>query len=128
MLEQRESLDRVFRALADPSRRAMVEQLVRGPMSVSQLAEPLAMTLAGVVQHVQVLETGGIVRSKKRGRVRICWIDPAALGDPSFGARVSASSVTHATFEVERRYPVAPTLAFTARSDQAANASVGATG
>jgi DNA-binding transcriptional ArsR family regulator len=79
MLEQRDSLDRVFRALADPSRRAMVEQLARGPMSVSQLAEPLAMTLAGVVQHVQVLETGGIVRSQKRGRVRVCWIDPAAL-------------------------------------------------
>src|SRR6266498_91194 len=69
MLEQRDSLDRVFRALADPSRRAMVEQLGRGPMSVSQLAKPLAMTLAGVVQHVQVLETGGIVRSEKRGRV-----------------------------------------------------------
>jgi DNA-binding transcriptional ArsR family regulator len=79
MLEQRDSLDRVFRALADPSRRAMVEQLGRGPMSVSQLAEPLAMTLAGVVQHVQVLETGGIVRSEKRGRVRMCWIDPAVL-------------------------------------------------
>jgi DNA-binding transcriptional ArsR family regulator len=79
MLEQRDSLDRVFRALADPSRRAMVEQLARGPMSVSQLAEPLAMTLAGVVQHVQVLETGGIVRSQKRGRVRVCWIDRAVL-------------------------------------------------
>jgi DNA-binding transcriptional ArsR family regulator len=79
MLEQRDPLDRAFRALADPSRRAMVEQLAHGPMSVSQLAEPLAMTLAGVVQHVQVLEMGGIVRSEKRGRVRMCWIDAAAL-------------------------------------------------
>jgi DNA-binding transcriptional ArsR family regulator len=78
MLKQSE-LDPVFRALADPSRRAMVERLSRGPLSVSELAEPLAMSLAGVVQHVQVLEAGGLVRSEKRGRVRTCWIEPAAL-------------------------------------------------
>jgi DNA-binding transcriptional ArsR family regulator len=79
MLKQSDPLDPVFRALADPSRRAMVERLSRGPLSISELAEPLAMTLAGVVQHVHVLEAGGLVRSEKRGRVRTCWIEPAAL-------------------------------------------------
>ncbi len=57
----------------------MVERLTRGPASVSQLAEPLAMSLAAVVQHVQVLEASGLVRSEKVGRVRTCHIEPAAL-------------------------------------------------
>jgi DNA-binding transcriptional ArsR family regulator len=71
--------DRVFHALADPSRRSMVERLVRGPASVSQLAEPLAMSLAAVVQHLSVLEDAGIVASEKVGRVRTCRLEPAAL-------------------------------------------------
>jgi DNA-binding transcriptional ArsR family regulator len=79
MLNQSVPLDRVFQALADPSRRVMVERLSRGPASVSELAEPLAMTLAAVVQHVQVLEASGLVRSEKVGRVRTCHIEPAAL-------------------------------------------------
>lgn len=58
----------------------MVERLSRGPASVSQLAEPLAMSLAAVVQHVQVLEASGLVRSEKVGRVRTCHIEPSALG------------------------------------------------
>jgi DNA-binding transcriptional ArsR family regulator len=79
MLNQGATLDRVFQALADPSRRAMVERLSRGPASVSELAQPLDMTLAGVVQHLQVLEASGLVRSEKIGRVRTCRIEPAAL-------------------------------------------------
>jgi DNA-binding transcriptional ArsR family regulator len=69
----------VFHALADPSRRAMVERLSRGPASVSELAQPLAMSLPAVIQHLQVLEASGLVRSKKLGRVRTCRIEPEAL-------------------------------------------------
>jgi DNA-binding transcriptional ArsR family regulator len=79
MLNQAVTLDRVFHALADPSRRLMVERLSQGPASVSELASPLSMTLAAVVQHVQVLEASGLVRSQKAGRVRTCSIEPAAL-------------------------------------------------
>ena len=70
------ALDLVFQALADPSRRTMVERLSRGPASVSDLAQPLDMSLPAVMQHLQVLETSGLVRSEKRGRVRMCRIDP----------------------------------------------------
>jgi DNA-binding transcriptional ArsR family regulator len=79
MLNQSVPLDRVFHALADPSRLGMVERLSRGPASVSELARPLDMTLAGVVQHLQVLEASGLVSSEKVGRVRTCRIEPAAL-------------------------------------------------
>ena len=79
VLDHADPLDQVFHALADPSRRAMVERLSRGPASVSELAGPLAMTLAAVVQHVQVLEGSGLVRSEKVGRVRTCTIEPAVL-------------------------------------------------
>jgi DNA-binding transcriptional ArsR family regulator len=79
MLNQVGRLDRVFQALADPTRRVMVERLSRGPASVSELARPLAMSLPAVIQHLQVLETSGLVRSAKAGRVRTCRIDPAAL-------------------------------------------------
>jgi DNA-binding transcriptional ArsR family regulator len=71
--------NRVFHALADPSRRSMVERLVRGPASVSQLAEPLDMSLAAVVQHLSVLEEAGIVTTQKMGRVRTCRLEPAGL-------------------------------------------------
>ena len=79
MLNQQLPLDRVFHALADPSRRGMVERLSRGPASVSELARPLEMSLAAVVQHIKVLEGSGLVRSEKVGRVRTCRIEPAAL-------------------------------------------------
>jgi DNA-binding transcriptional ArsR family regulator len=72
-------LDRVFQALADPGRRVMVERLTLGPASVSELARPLAMSLAAVLQHVQVLEASGLVRSQKVGRTRTCSINPATL-------------------------------------------------
>lgn len=73
------SLDRVFQALADPTRLAMLERLSRGPASVSELAAPLPMSLAAVVQHVQVLESSGLVRSEKVGRVRTCRMEPSVL-------------------------------------------------
>ena len=79
MLNQVADLDRVFHALADPGRRLMLERLSRGPASVSELGRPLAMSLAAVVQHVQVLEASGLVRSQKTGRTRTCAIEPAAL-------------------------------------------------
>jgi DNA-binding transcriptional ArsR family regulator len=79
VLNQSAPLDRVYQALADPSRRVMVERLSRGPASVSELARPLTMSLPAVVQHLQVLEASGLVRSEKLGRVRTCRVEPAAL-------------------------------------------------
>lgn len=79
MPNQLASLDQVFQALADPTRRNMVERLVRGPASVSELARPQAMSLPAAMQHLQVLETCGLVRSEKTGRVRTCRIEPDAL-------------------------------------------------
>jgi DNA-binding transcriptional ArsR family regulator len=70
----------LFAALADPTRRSIVDRLIAGPASVSELARPLAMSLPGVVQHLHVLEASGLVRSRKAGRVRTCSIEPAALG------------------------------------------------
>ena len=72
-------LDRVFHALADPGRRLMLERLGRGPASVSELGKPLSMSLAAVVQHVQILETSGLVRTQKIGRTRTCSLNPATL-------------------------------------------------
>jgi DNA-binding transcriptional ArsR family regulator len=72
-------IDLLFQALADPSRRAMVDRLTRGPASVSELARPLEMSLPAVVQHLHVLEASGLVRSHKLGRVRTCSVEPAAL-------------------------------------------------
>ena len=73
------TLDQVFQALADATRRSLVERLVSSPASVSELARPLAMSLPAVMQHLGVLEACGLVRSEKAGRVRTCRIDPAAL-------------------------------------------------
>ena len=72
-------LDRTFQALADPTRRAIVERLTRAPVSVSELAKPLAMSLPAVMQHLAVLESSGLVQSEKRGRVRTCRVNPEAL-------------------------------------------------
>ncbi len=79
MLNQSLALDQVFQALADPTRRGMVERLSRGPASVSELARPLSMSLPAVLQHLHVLEASGLVRSEKIGRVRTCRIDSRAL-------------------------------------------------
>lgn len=79
MLNRSASLDRTFQALADPTRRAIVERLTRGPASVSDLARPLSMSLPAVMQHLTVLEESGLVRSRKAGRVRTCRIEPKVL-------------------------------------------------
>ncbi|WP_158814156.1 helix-turn-helix transcriptional regulator [Methylocapsa sp. S129] len=79
MLNQSTDLDRLFHALADPARRAIVERLSRGPAPVSELARPLPMSLPAAMQHLGVLEAAGLVRSEKAGRVRTCAIEPQAL-------------------------------------------------
>ena len=76
---QHHPLDRIFQALADPSRREIVRQLGLGDASVSELAKPLAMSLAAVVQHVQLLEASGLIRTQKTGRVRNCHLDRDVL-------------------------------------------------
>ena len=79
MLNQSADLDRLFHALADPARRAMVERLSRGPAPVSELARPLPMSLPSAMQHLGVLEAAGLVRSEKVGRVRTCAIAPERM-------------------------------------------------
>jgi len=74
-----EVLDRTLHALADRTRRSIVVRLSQGPASVSQLAAPLAMTLPAVVQHIDVLQKSGLVRSKKVGRVRTCRLEPTPM-------------------------------------------------
>src|SRR5579859_6232917 len=81
MLNQSTDLDRMFHALADPARRAMVERLSRGPAPVSDLARPLPMSLPAAMQHLGVLEAAGLVRSEKLGRVRTCTLDTSALSE-----------------------------------------------
>ena len=79
MLNQARMLDPLFQALSDPTRRAIVDRLSRGPASVSSLAAPLPMSLPAVMQHLQVLEKSGLIRSEKVGRVRTCRIEPVAM-------------------------------------------------
>jgi DNA-binding transcriptional ArsR family regulator len=79
MLNQTAQAELVFQALAIPSRRFIVDRLSSGPASVSDLARPLRISLAAVMQHLRVLEDCGIVRSEKVGRVRTCRVEPAAL-------------------------------------------------
>jgi DNA-binding transcriptional ArsR family regulator len=79
MHTQQATIDRVFHALGDPTRRAIVEKLSEGPISVSHLARPLEITLAAVVQHLQILEKSGLVHTEKVGRVRTCRIEPKGL-------------------------------------------------
>ena len=73
------SIDRVFHALGDPTRRAILETLSEGPLSVSRLAAPLDITLTAVVQHLRVLEESGLVHTEKVGRVRTCRIETAGF-------------------------------------------------
>ena len=79
MPNQAADLDNVFRALADPTRRAVVQRLSQGPASVSELAAPFDMALPSFMQHLRVLEESGLMRSKKAGRVRTCEIKPKQL-------------------------------------------------
>lgn len=78
MLNQ-SSVDEVFRALAEPTRRAILERLGSGPATVSDLAQPFNVTMAAVVQHLQVLELCGLVRTDKFGRIRTCHIEPGGF-------------------------------------------------
>ena len=97
MRRKKPDIDRVFHALGDPSRRAIVERLSQGPTSVSRLAEPLAITLAAVVQHLQVLEESGLVQTEKVGRVRTCSIGSAGLS-------VAAQWISDRRSKWERRF------------------------
>jgi DNA-binding transcriptional ArsR family regulator len=79
MRRKKPDVNDVFHALGDSSRRAIMENLSQGPISVSGLAEPLNITLAAVVQHLQILEESGLVQTEKIGRIRTCRIEPAGL-------------------------------------------------
>ena len=79
MTNNNAALDRMFHALADPTRRAIVVRLCRGPASVGELAKPLSMALPTVLQHLRVLESSRLIRSEKAGRVRTCHLDPVAF-------------------------------------------------
>lgn len=79
MLKQSAAIDRLFHALADGTRRELIQRLSHGPASVSELARPLPMTLAAVLQHVQVLQDSGVITTRKVGRVRTCQLDPRGL-------------------------------------------------
>ena len=79
MVNRNPALDTLFHALADPTRRAVVGRLMRGPAPVKQLAEPFAIGLPAFLKHLSVLEASGLVRSEKRGRVRTCHVDAARL-------------------------------------------------
>jgi DNA-binding transcriptional ArsR family regulator len=81
MLNQQASLDRVFHALGDPTRLLLMERLTEGPRSVTELAEPLEMSLPGVLQHLRILEEQGLIRSRKVGRVRTCSLAGERLRD-----------------------------------------------
>ena len=75
MANYRVELDSTFHALADPTRRAVIQRLCRGPATVSELAEPFDMALPSFMKHVGVLEGTGLIRSKKSGRIRICTLE-----------------------------------------------------
>ncbi len=79
MPDNKPSVDRILHALGDPTRQAMVERLSQGPLSVSQLALPLEITLTAVVQHLQILEESKLVRTEKLGRVRTCRLEPTGF-------------------------------------------------
>lgn len=72
-------LDEVFVALADPTRRAVIRRLGRGPASVGELAEPFPITLPSFMKHVRTLETSGLIQTRKAGRVRTCTLNPDRL-------------------------------------------------
>jgi DNA-binding transcriptional ArsR family regulator len=79
MLNRSQDLDRLFHALADPARRAILERLGRGPAAVSELARPLPMSLPAAMQHLGVLEAAGLIRTEKVGRTRNCALEPQAM-------------------------------------------------
>jgi len=90
-------MNRLFHALGDPTRRAILDRLSIAPASVSQLAGPLAITLTAVKQHLEILEAGGLVHTEKVGRVRTCRIEPAGFD------ALEQWIATHRT-ELEKRF------------------------
>ena len=114
-LDPEPDLSRVFQALADPGRRQMLERLSQGPASVSELGEPLAMSLAAVLQHVQILEGSGLVQSQKLGRTRTCSLNPQTL-------RSAEHWISERRVLIERRLDrLGEYLASTADQDQEEN-------
>ena len=79
MSKRKMNVDQVFYALGDPTRRALVERLSAGPVSVSSMATPLKITVTAVMQHLNVLEQGGLVSTEKIGRVRTCRLETTGL-------------------------------------------------
>jgi DNA-binding transcriptional ArsR family regulator len=79
MKKRKIDIDRLFHALGDPTRRAILDRLSRGPLSVSELAAPLGITLTAVTQHMQILEECGLAHTEKLGRVRTCRIEPSGF-------------------------------------------------
>ncbi len=79
MAKRKIDVDRLFHALGDPTRRAILDRLTQGPLSVSALAEPLGVTLTAVMQHLQILEDARLAATEKLGRVRTCRIEPAGF-------------------------------------------------
>jgi DNA-binding transcriptional ArsR family regulator len=75
------TLDRTLTAIADPTRRRILERLGRGPASISELARPLAISLPGLMKHVRILESAALVETRKDGRTRQCQLGPAAMDD-----------------------------------------------
>jgi DNA-binding transcriptional ArsR family regulator len=75
------ALDRTFGALADPTRREILERLAAGPASISELAQPAGMSMPGLLKHVRILERAQLVTTEKQGRVRQCRLDPGQLDD-----------------------------------------------
>ena len=75
MDNRHDTLDGIFQALADPTRRAVVDRLGRGPASVGELAQPFDMALPSFLKHIRLLEESGLIRTRKEGRVRTCEID-----------------------------------------------------
>jgi DNA-binding transcriptional ArsR family regulator len=72
-------IDQLFHAVGDPTRRKIIEHLSQGPIAASDLAKPLGISLAAVVQHLQVLEQSGLIRTEKAGRIRTCHLDPSGF-------------------------------------------------
>jgi DNA-binding transcriptional ArsR family regulator len=81
MVQYPAQLDRSFAALADPTRRSVLERLGRGSATISELAEPFGMSLTGMKKHVRVLEDAGLVTTEKVGRTRLCTLGPRRLED-----------------------------------------------
>ena len=78
---QSQTLDRTFSALSDPTRRAILERLSAGPASISELAEPVGISLPGVMKHVRILEGARLVSTRKQGRIRVCQLGPADMNE-----------------------------------------------